>query len=75
MRLQDRIVAVLLRIYPAAWRREYGAELLYDRLSCAVVAGHTGRTVVPSSRGLALGPDRRSYRPRDRQSPLHPATP
>src|SRR5262245_43461182 len=42
MTLKNRIVIVLLRLYPVAWRREYGPELadlvMADSLTFRVVA-------------------------------------
>jgi hypothetical protein len=39
MNIKPRLVAALMRIYPAAWRSEYGAELTDMLLACPLDAG------------------------------------
>jgi hypothetical protein len=63
MRRADRIVAMLLRLYPAAWRREYGSELaevlshrpLSVRVVCDVAWNALGQRLRDADPALHLG--------------------
>ena len=63
MKLADRLVVMLLRLYPAAWRKEYGSELadvlshrpLSVRVVCDVARNALGQRLRDAAPAVPLG--------------------